>query len=263
MFITTLSESKYKTFKQCRLKYKYKYVDRLPEPDQSNTEALHFGSYIHKNFEDGVTSKSEEELVLLAEELKSNYKVTAKYEGKDLLCIKNFLKFNSKLAETVSTELVFQVPLKDDMTLNGIIDRVVKGNEGGYLVIDYKTSKREKTQVELYQDTQLKGYTYAVSKLYNVPYSNIVAAHYYPLTDNLVSVQFSVPQMNSYLRTIVDEIWKIRKMKNDQLFPSRNEFCNWCSFKSACPEFCTTHQVNQTIEKMKAKKKKKTSSDRK
>ena len=61
--------------------------------------------------------------------------------------------------------------VKDDITLNGVIDRVIKGKDGGYLVIDYKTSKREKSKVELYQDSQLKGYVYAISKLYDVPIS--------------------------------------------------------------------------------------------
>jgi len=161
------------------------------------------------------------------------------------------------LGETVGTEVVFEVPVKDDITLNGIIDRVIKGDDGGYLIIDYKTSKREKTKVELYQDTQLKGYVYAISKLYEVPISKIVAAHYYPLTNNFVHVQYSVPQINAHLRKIVDEVWKIRKKKKDEMRSNRNEFCNWCAYKTACPEFCTMHEVQKTIEELKARKKKK------
>ena len=169
MYIKTISESKFQTFKQCQLKYCYRYVDRLPEPEESNTDALHFGSYIHKILEDGVNAESQEELVRIAEEVKGTYKVSKKYEGKDLKCIDNFLEFNPKLEETLATELAFEVPVKDDITLNGIIDRVVKGKDGGYLIIDYKTSKREKSKVELYQDSQLKGYVYAISKLYETP----------------------------------------------------------------------------------------------
>ena len=192
--------------------------------------------------------------MLIAEQVKGTYKVSKKYEGKDLKCIDNFLQFNPKLEETVATELVFEVPVKDDITLNGIIDRVVKGIDGGYLIIDYKTSKREKSKVELYQDTQLKGYVYAISKLYKIPFSQIVAAHYYPLTNNFVHVQYSIPQINAHLRKIVDEVWKIRKSKKVDMKPSRNEFCNWCAYKTACPEFCTMHEVSKKIEELKAKK---------
>ena len=255
MYIKTISESKFQTYKQCQLKYRYRYVDRLPEPAESNTDALHFGSYIHKILEDGVNAKTQDEMLLIAEEVRGSYKVSKKYTGKDLKCIDNFLEFNPKLEETVATELVFEVPVKDDILLNGVIDRVIKGKDGGYLVIDYKTSKREKSKVELYQDTQLKGYVYAISKLYGIPFSQIVAAHYYPLTNNFVHVQYSSPQINAHLRKIVDEVWKIRKRKKAEMKPSRNEFCNWCAYKTACPEFCTMHDVSKTIEELKAKKK--------
>jgi putative RecB family exonuclease len=257
MYIKTISESKFQTFKQCQLKYRYRYVDRLPEPPETNTEALHFGSYIHKILEDGVNAKSQDEMKLIAEEVKGSYKVSKKYEGKDLKCIDNFLSFNAKLGETVGTELTFEVPVKDDITLNGVIDRIIKGEDGGFLIIDYKTSKREKSKVELYQDTQLKGYVYAISKLYKVPVSKIIAAHYYPLTNNFVHVQYSVPQINAHLRKIVDEVWKIRKKKKDEMRANRNEYCNWCAYKTACPEFCTMHEVQKTIEDLKSRKKKK------
>ena len=105
------------------MKYRYRYVDRLPEPDDAPTDALHFGSYIHKILEDGVKAESEQELMRIAEEVKGSYKVSKKYDGKDRTCIQNFLKFNSGLGETVDTELVFEVEVKDDITLNGVIAR--------------------------------------------------------------------------------------------------------------------------------------------
>lgn len=240
------------------MKYRYRYVERLPEPAESNTEALHFGSYVHKILEEGVNATTQDELVRIAEEVKGSYKISKKYTGKDLKCIDNFLEFNSKLGESVATELVFEVPVKDDITLNGVIDRIIKGDDGGYLVIDYKTSKREKSKVELYQDSQLKGYVYAISKLYNVPFSQIVAAHYYPLTNNFVHIQYSAPQINAHLRSIVDEVWKIRKKKKEELRPSKNEFCNWCVWKKKhCPEFSDGITVQKAVEESKLQKKKK------
>jgi RecB family exonuclease len=53
MFINKVSPSKIKVYDECKLKYKFKYIDYLPEKD-TNTDALQFGSYIHKIFEDGV-----------------------------------------------------------------------------------------------------------------------------------------------------------------------------------------------------------------
>ncbi len=251
MHIDKISESKYKTFKQCKLKYRYKYVDYLPEPDEANTDALHFGSYIHKIFEDGVNIQSEKELVKLSEELRGEYKVSTDYTGKDLICIKNFLEFNKKLGETVATELSFEVELGKDIKLNGIIDRIIKGKNNTYLIIDYKTSKKEKSKIELYQDTQLKGYTYAVHKMFNVPIKNITVAHYYPLTDNLVNVSYTSNQINSYVKSIIDEVWRIRKAKKESLVATRNEFCNWCPYKSLCPEFNDPLVIEENLKKIK------------
>ena len=238
------------------MKYCFRYVDRLPEPEEANTEALHFGSYIHKVLEEGVDATTQGELEKIAEEVKGTWTISEKYEGKDLVCFRNFLEFNKRdLAETIATEMVFEVPVKDDITLNGVIDRVIKGDAGGFLVIDYKTSKREKSKVDLYQDSQLKGYVYAISKLYDVPIKNIVAAHYYPLTNNFVHVQYSVPQINAHVKNIVDEVWRIRKKKKADLKPSRNDFCNWCAYKGLCPEYNDPQTCKKKFDELKELKK--------
>lgn len=255
MHIEKISDSKYKTFKQCKLKYKYKYVDYLPEPDEANTDALHFGSYIHKIFEDGYKLSSEQELVKLSEGIRGEYKVSSDYTGKDLICIKNFMKFNKKLGETVATELPFEVDLGKDIKLNGVIDRVIKGKNNNYLIIDYKTSKKEKTKIDLFQDTQLKGYTYAIHKMYEVPIKNITVAHYYPLTDNIVSINYTSNQITSYVRTIINEVWGIRKSKKVDLTASRNEFCNWCPYKSLCPEFNQPEVIEENLKRITASSK--------
>jgi len=63
MYCKTLSESKLNTYKQCKLKYKFRYVQRLQEPEGSNKEALEFGKYIHKVLEDGYEAKTLKELL--------------------------------------------------------------------------------------------------------------------------------------------------------------------------------------------------------
>jgi len=122
------------------LKYKYRYVDKLPEPEAANTDALQFGSYIHKVLEDGVRCKTVAELIEISNEVRGSYRINESYDGKDIICFENFIKFNSQLEDVGETESQFEVDLdlKGELTLNGIIDRVIKGKEGGYLIIDYK-----------------------------------------------------------------------------------------------------------------------------
>ena len=253
MFINTISNSKRDTFKQCKLKYRYRGVDRIADYDISNTDALHFGSYIHQIFEDGVEAFDLSGLQRLAEENRENYKFNKSYEPKIELCLKNFLRFNATLPETGVSEQHFDLEVAEGITINGYIDRIIKGKEGGYLVIDYKTSKREKSKIELYQDPQLKGYVYAVHKLYNVPLNKITAAHYYPLTNTFVNVQYTSNQIWAHIKAVVDDVWKIRKAKKVDLVPMRNQFCNWCSYKSLCPEFTEGCIVEQRLSEAKKK----------
>lgn len=239
VFCNTLSNSKLTTFDQCKLKYKKQYVERAdPDPDQ-DMNALRFGSFIHRILEDGYEKNSVSELQVIAEGVRSEYPFNPKkYSEKKIeKCLINFLRFNAGLSKTVGVELRYQAEIGPDMTVNGIIDRVVQGTAGGYLVIDYKTSKREKSQFDLYSDTQMMGYAYAIAKQYNALPENIVCAHYYPVTDNFVTIQYSRAQINNYQRMMVDKMWKIRKLKKDQLCPQKNEYCNWCQFKNQCPLF--------------------------
>ena len=78
MFCSTISQSKANTFLECKLKYLYRYVQRVPQ-DETNGDALHFGSYIHKIFEDGVECKNVEQLQEHAKTLKETYKFNSSY----------------------------------------------------------------------------------------------------------------------------------------------------------------------------------------
>jgi len=258
MFINTISESKAKTFKECQLKYRYKYIDRFKE-EAKNKDALHFGSFIHKIFEDGFKATDVATLTTIAENIKKSYPFSESYNPKIKKCIENFLRFNASLEETVATELVYEIVYdkKYDIKLNGIIDRVIKGKDGGYLVIDYKTSKRELSKLDLYQNTQMQGYAYAVHKLLKVPLDKITVAHYYPITNHFINVSYSPAQIKTYLKEKVEAVWKIRKMKKDEFKAIQNQFCNWCGYQPLCPEFNSGRICEERISKLKSTKRKK------
>ena len=255
MFINTISESKSKIFKECQLKYRYRYVDRFKE-DGVNKDPMHFGSFIHKIFEDGYQATSLDQLTVIAKNVKKDYSFSESYTPKIKQCLENFLRFNATLAETVSTEMRYEIiyDKEKDLKLNGVIDRVIKGTDGGYLVIDYKTSKRELTELDLYQDRQMQGYAYAVHKKLKVPMDKIVVAHYYPLTNHLVTCKYSPNQIKHYLREKVDQMWKIRKMKKAEFQPMQNQFCNWCGYKNICPEFNSGRVCEERIQALKNSK---------
>tara|TARA_R110000824_G_scaffold30612_3_gene100504 strand:+ start:232 stop:1026 length:795 start_codon:yes stop_codon:yes gene_type:complete len=253
MFIKTFSPSKYNTYKECPLKYRYRYIDYLKDDYNAtlSTDALQFGSYIHKILEDGVNATSIEELREIGKGLRKNYKFKGRIKDTET-CIRNFFEFNSNLEGSISTEMIFSEQVIDDLSVNGIIDRVCKSKSGKYLVIDYKTSKREKTKRELQTDPQLMTYAAAIAKMYNVPVQNVSVSHYYPLTGNLVALRYLPPQISSFLRKLNQDKWVIRKAKVSDFKPQVNQYCNWCGYKDICPkQGACPEKINEALKKSK------------
>ncbi len=241
MYLKSLSNSRADTYKQCGLKYDFKYVRYLEEDEGLDQQHFPFGKYIHKICEDGIDLKTIEELEALAEKLRPDYIFEDRnYALKIPKCVKNFFQFNQELeGENVGQEIAYSLPHPDagvsETAMTGVIDRVVRGPSGSLLVIDYKTSKREKDRASLFLDPQMRGYAWACSQLYKVPYDKIIVAHYYPVSGHLVTVKFGRQQINQWLRERKDLIWRIRKAKKADLVAQENKFCKWCSYRQLCP----------------------------
>mgnify|MGYP003624237746 CR=1 FL=1 len=238
-FLNNISNSRSDVIDQCLLKYHLKYNLRIPGFGNKNQDALNFGSYVHKIFEIGYREKDSKSLMRIAEQERSTYKVPFCENDRLQKCVENFIIWNSKLGETVSTEQMFKIRLdeKADIDFIGIIDRVIKGTEGGYLVIDYKTSKREKKKKDLMDDPQLMGYAWIMNQVHGTPFDKIWCAHYYPVSGNFVSVRFSKFQIDRWKKKQIDKVWRVRKKTSNEFYPQENMFCNWCEFKPACSRF--------------------------
>ena len=253
MYIKGFSPSKLNTFDECEQKFRYKYVHYLGEDynEGLSKDALQFGSYIHKILEDGVDSESVEELKEHGLRLRNSYHFKGREE--DILkCIKNFFAFNAKITKSISTEMRFKVEVLPDLEVNGIIDRVVEGEPGHFLVIDYKTSKREKTKRELYTDPQLMIYAAAIAKMYKCDIRSVTVAHYYPLTNNLVTIKYLPSHISNFLRKVDEKKWRIRKKKTTDFKPRVNQFCDWCGYKGLCPKFGGSEMLLQEAIKKKS-----------
>jgi len=241
VFLNRISNSKSDVIEQCLLKFYYRYVKHFTGDPPRNQEELNFGTFVHRVFELASEANDIQQLREVSENLKKDTKLPKRFNVDLDKCLANFIKFNEMISkgETVATELHDILPLDEEHDINYefIIDRVIKGEDGGYLVVDYKTSKREKNKFELFQDKQLKGYAYAVHKLYKVPVTKITCAHYYPKTHNFVPIKFSSADIHQWKTKEILRVWNIRKKTAEQLkIPMENTFCDWCQFISMCPK---------------------------
>ena len=80
------------------------------------------------------------------------------------------------------------------------------------------------------------GYAWLIHTHFKVPITKIVCAHYYPKTNKFIDVRFTKAQVEQWRKSKVSQIWKIRKMKEQDFVCRENVFCNWCGYKeNLCP----------------------------
>ncbi len=155
----TLSVSKVKTFEQCRSKYKFCYIDKLPRKEWD----FHvFGSFLHEVLEDFHKSFMENPdqdfgsvmtkiFKCIAEKWKG--KINKDQKEKSAAIIKKYVDdlYKDGIPNVLGVEKSFYVDLNNKVLLNGYIDRVDCDQDGIIHVSDYKTTKDKKYLNDFFQ----------------------------------------------------------------------------------------------------------------
>jgi RecB family exonuclease len=157
----SLSVSKTKTFEDCKAKFKFCYIEKLPRIDRD----FHiFGKYLHQVLEnfhraliedpskrenwlpvmeaawDAAYNEYSEQMTGLqykeAREIVEEYKAILKEEG---------------VTNVIAVEKPFYINLNNKVLLNGFIDRIQIDSDGMIHVGDYKTTKDKKYLKDFFQ----------------------------------------------------------------------------------------------------------------
>lgn len=235
-----LSYSSISEYKNCPLKYKFHYVDRMPT---KKTPALSFGSSLHEVLAYLYNVKTpdpppidEVYKVLDKEWLSDGYSSEAEekqyYEhGKHVLA--NYYEKN--IGQDFKLPLALERKFGLDMggfTLTGIIDRLDKVAEDRYEVIDYKTSRKLPPQSYIDKDLQLSIYHMATEKIWNLTPEKVSL---YFLRPNL---KMSSSRTEKQIKETVDIVSNVADKVSKELFePTQNNLCPWCDFQKYCPYF--------------------------
>ena len=236
-----LSFTRVDTFEQCPRRFRYQYVDGLP---QAPAPQLSFGSSIHATLEwlydrkHPVLPSIDEMLQALFERWESiGYAEVPRSE--QLEAYEHARRIVRAFHERVeregfrlpaATEAWFSLPVGDDLSVVGAIDRVDIEDDGTLHVIDYKTNRRARTRAQVRGSLQLAIYALATRELYGRMPASVALDFVVP------GVRVAVPVDELDLDAVPGRISAVaERIRAREDTPIPNRLCDWCDYRAICP----------------------------
>jgi len=216
------SPSRLKTFEQCRMKYKYRYIDKLPVKPVYNIETVE-GKIIHEILERHSIGANIDDLA--AEVFEKNGMLYDKSEYGGI--IQNVKAFKESVPTTAKSEEELVLPLSGQAGIMGIVDLMyLDGNK--MHIYDCKTAKRRNDLLHVFQ---LQCYASMAVKLFGVEADARI--FYVRLGDTGEPITMDDRQANCFL---CDRVNDIKVILDCHRFPCRESFmCKYCDFQKICP----------------------------
>ena len=243
------SFSRLKTFHQCPLRYRYRYLAGRREAFRSLETFL--GSTLHSVLEwlydrreHGESPSLESALEELARRWREDWTQDiavvriggsaedAFRDAREMLSLFHRSTFARDGSETVSLEQRFSVPLSDDLYFSGVADRIGRTANRRLFVVDYKTSRSPGTPEEFSEGLQAQ--LYAGCALRRHDESEALAGYHYL---RLGSTSWHLVS-RSRAEQLLGRFAELAHAARDAAeFPARpGVLCAWCGFNAICPQ---------------------------
>ena len=246
------SHSRLSTYENCPLKFKFAYIDKLETEIEESIESF-LGSRVHevleKLYKDVKFKKLpplKELLDLFSKEWKKNWNDNIIIVRKDYTQ-ENYRKLGEQYItdyynrykpfnqeRTIALEKRIIIRLDENHIVHGFIDRLSCGEDGVYIIHDYKTtgSLPDKTNIE--EDRQLALYAMAVKKDYPDCKKVILVWHFLAFDK-----EFSTEKTEEQLKELRKDVIKlIDIIEATEEFPGIvSALCDWCEFQPLCPKW--------------------------
>ncbi|WP_192860083.1 RecB family exonuclease [Mycobacterium sp. MS1601] len=249
-----LSPSRAADFKQCPLLYRFRAIDRLPEPPSA---AQLRGSLVHAALEQlyGLPAAQRGQDTALALVAPAWEQVVAEdpavadlmpaVEREQLLTeAATLLSGYYRLEDPTrfdphSCEQRVEVELADGTLLRGFIDRIDVAATGEVRVVDYKTGKappEARALAEFKAMFQMKFYAVALLRSRGIAPARLRLI--YLADGQVLDYAPELAELERFEKTLI-AIWQaIRSAGATGDFrPNRTWLCTWCAHQSLCPEF--------------------------
>ncbi len=249
-----VSVSKTETFIDCKAKFKYCYVEKLPRKDWD----FHiFGKFCHMVLEEFHKAYMEGCLLPYNITMGDSYKkALAEYKDKMTPEMKRecwsivdkYLrkvsneKNNGTPANVIGVEKRFELAVGENIILNGAIDRIEIDADNVVHVGDYKTVKNKK----YLKDDFFQLLTYAFVIMSEDPTITKVRASYILLRYDFeyITTEFTKEDVMQVEQKYIDYVNQMLTEKDFK--PNPTVLCNFCDYLDKCPEG-KTKAFNQAV----------------
>lgn len=250
-----LSPSRANDYQQCPLLFRFRTVDRLPEPPSS---AALRGTLVHSVLERLYDEPAAARTVDAAADLlpvEWEKLKLARPEYTELFAdeteVTSWLGSAGKLVDTYFTledptrlepssrELFVESKLDGGPLLRGIVDRVDTAPDGALRVVDYKTGKAPRPQYSDSATFQMRFYGLVmwrtrgeIPRMLQLVYlGDGQVLRNVPTEEELLNTEHRI-------RTVWDSI--TADAQSGDWRPKKSKLCGWCSFQHLCPAFGNT-----------------------
>lgn len=244
------SYSRLNTFDSCRTRYKFQYIDRLPQ-GPTTIEAF-MGTRVHDALEEWYGRRALGEAVGLHELIES-YRESWRREWRDEVrvvrrnatpeqyratgerCLINYFQTTGRddATETLGMEVRVEIPLTEDgaPAMQGYVDRLARARDGALEIHDYKTTSRLPSDRDLEGDPQLALYQIGVERMFPKAPAIRLVRHFLSF-----SRQHRTAAGPQELLTIRERMRsKIDEARSCTEFPPNvTPLCQWCPYQDRC-----------------------------
>jgi len=251
---SSLSPSRASDFMTCPLLYRFRVVDRLPEPP---SEAATRGTLVHavleRLFDEPAAERTLEVATAMVdpvwrELLAEEPGLGALFDGEGAPSVEAFLSAAAPLLESyfgledptrldpAEREVLVESVNDEGFVLRGYIDRLDVAPDGAMRVVDYKTGRAPRDGFEQKAMFQMRFYALVlwrvrgrIPALLQLLYlGSGEVLRYGPDEADLLATERKVAALWKAIRTSAERgDWR----------PNKSRLCDWCAHQALCPEF--------------------------
>jgi putative RecB family exonuclease len=250
--LRSLSPSRASDFMTCPLRYRFRVIDKLPEPPSAPAAR---GTLVHAVLERLFELPPQEREPAAAAALlepawehvvSSDPELASLVDGEGGLAewfaaaqelLRGYYALEDpRRLRPAARELLVEHELESGLRLRGYVDRLDEAPSGDLRVVDYKTGRRPGPQYERSALFQMKFYALVLWRTRGVVPREL---RLYYLGDRTTLVySCDEAELRSFERTLL-ALWRAieRATTNGDWRASPSKLCDWCDHKPRCPAF--------------------------